>query len=459
MQKESRKYRILHQDLYRYQIRKWRINIPFKSYQIRPEDTIPAVSGLIGKIALVTAFAAAWANGLGIKDPGFVIENVRLEMVLGSLIALIFCSILHPLAAPPGTLAPLIPIIPVMAASGVHPLPFALLVGLLGGVVLTFRLFTRILEVNGPGTKCGIVLLFGLLGLLSSAEKLRNWSISHGGMAFLITLLMAGMALLLLSTKYKLKWLMIPLSACLALGISFLYGFFPLIETKISLPIINPQLWWNEKWGIGWGITLDHFINAFPFAILVIMMWPGDILAVKAIQEANYPKDAKNAILNTEATLYIVLIRNILGTVAGGAQTASVWRSFMISLSVIGRPIGGSVLLLGFLGILTGILGFPIDILSFPPLVYTVLLFGIYIPFLEVGLKSINSFKTLIVVVGCLAAGILLNPLIGWAFAVALENIKLKKSKLLFPKMYIKGGIITILIITVSLLSSLIILI
>ncbi|MHB8129015.1 MAG: DUF3360 family protein [Mobilitalea sp.] len=92
------------------------------------------------------------------------------------LITILFCAILNPYAGPPGTLAPLIPIIPMMISSGVHPLPLSILVGLIGLVVSAFRFFSKVVEINGKGTKSGIILLFGFLGISSSLDSLRNWA-------------------------------------------------------------------------------------------------------------------------------------------------------------------------------------------------------------------------------------------------------------------------------------------
>ena len=92
-----------------------------KNLEISYKDFIPALSGLIGKIALVSSFALVWAQELSITNPNFVLENVRIEILIGSIITLI-AAIFYPNAAPAGTLAPLVVLLPVMSAFGVHPL-------------------------------------------------------------------------------------------------------------------------------------------------------------------------------------------------------------------------------------------------------------------------------------------------------------------------------------------------
>lgn len=90
---------------------------------------MPSLSVAIGKVSLVAVFAMAWAAGLGITDPTFATENVRLENIIGSLFALLFSTLIIPVAGPPGMLALLIPMIPSMVSAGVHPLSFYLLTG------------------------------------------------------------------------------------------------------------------------------------------------------------------------------------------------------------------------------------------------------------------------------------------------------------------------------------------
>jgi hypothetical protein len=57
---------------------------------------IPALSGAIGKIHS-SPLLHGWATGLGITDPQFITENVRLEIMIGSLFTLVFIAVLNPL--------------------------------------------------------------------------------------------------------------------------------------------------------------------------------------------------------------------------------------------------------------------------------------------------------------------------------------------------------------------------
>ena len=419
----------LNDELISYNPKKWRLNLPFKDYRIRLEDTVPALSGAIGKVALVAAFAMAWAAGLGITDPAFVAENVRLEIVLGGLLTLIFCAFLNPYAGPPGTLATLIPVVPVMVLSGVHPLPLGILIGVIGLVIAAFRYFSKLVKINGEGTKGGIILLFGFLGISSSIEKLKVWADNTHAPHVFMLLLIIGLALYILLGRLGAKWLVIPLCAAVAIGVSALFGLLPSLETVPGLPIISPDVWWNQKWGIGYGLSPQNFIKAIPYALLAIVMWPIDALAITTIQETSYPPEAKKAVIELNATYTIVSLRNIAGTVLGGSQIAAVWRSFMIPLGIVKRPVGGSALVLGVLAIGFGLLGFPIDVAIFAPLLWLVLIFGIYIPLIEVGITKIKSLASAQIAAVCIVGGIAINPVIGWIFAVFTENFGIIKNK------------------------------
>lgn len=99
----------------------------------------------------------------------------------------------------------------------------------------------------------------------------------------------------------------------------------------------------------------------------------------------------------------------------------------MIPLSIVRRPIGGSAFLLTIVGIVVGILGFPIDIVVFPPLIGLVLLFGIYIPLIEVGLNTINTPVQTQIAALSIVAGLAVNPVIGWVIAIFIENLGIIK--------------------------------
>lgn len=443
----------LYQDLIAYQPRRWRINLPGRDYRIRLEDLIPALAGAIGKISLVAAFAMAWATGLGILDPQFITENVRLEIILGSIFTLIFCAVLNPSAGPPGTLAPLVPLVPLMVSAGVHPLPFAILISVAGLIFAWKGFFHKIVDINGSGTKTGVLLLFGIMGVTSSLQKLQTWTGRSEQQDLFFVLLLLGAIIYLILRRMNAKWLIIPAVVALTLIISALFGRLPSFSTAIGLPVINPAYWWQQQWGIGFGLSAKNFFVALPFALLVMTMWPIDALAVKTLQESNYPPAAKNAVLDMDATFIVVSIRNLIGAFLGGAQTAAVWRSFMIPLAVVKRPIGGSALLLGIFGIAFGLLGFPIDISVFPPLVWLVLIFGVFVPLLEIGLSSVFNVSAAPIALICIILGLGINPVIGWSAALVAENFNVIRNRQNSRILSRQDKVLTVAILLISVIS------
>ena len=447
---------MLNKDLITYNPKEWGINLPLRDYTFRGEDIIPALSGAIGKVSLVAAFAVAWSVGYNIKDPSFVTENVRLEIVLAGILTILFCAILKPNIGPPGTLAPLIPIIPLMIASGVHPLPLGILIGLIGLVISVFRYFSKLVDITGPGTKGGIILLFGFQGIRSSLENLKGWTDVNKSPELFVLLLASGLVSYVLLNRFNAKWAIIPVCSIVALAISSLFGIYPELNTGIGFPIIDPDVWWNEKWGLGWGLNAENFIKALPFALLAVMMWPIDALPVKAIQDDNYPKEAQKAKFCMNSTYIVVSLRNILGAILGGAQIAAIWRSFMIPLGIVKRPIGSSALLLGVLSVSFGVLGFPIDIAIFPPLLWLVLIFGIFIPLIEVGVNTVKNSASAQIAAVCIIAGIAVSPVLGWIASILVENFRIirdPESTIILPSkdLYMTAGLVIVTIITYSL--------
>ena len=370
----------------------------------------------------MAAFATGWASALGIQDAGMIADCVRLELMIASAVALLLCALLNPYAAPAGTLAPLIPLIPAMAAAGVHPLPFAILVSLIGFLFAKTGVFNLLVRLNGPGAKAGVSLLFGGMGVVHAIQKLHIWVQSYQKPQFTLFVLFAGAVLYLFMSRAKIRWLVIPVCVIAALTVSAAFGLFPLISAQIGLPVLDPAFWWIQRWGVGYGLSIRNFVSAIPFVILVLTMWPVDALAIQTLQERNYPSTAKRAIMNIDDSFILITVRNLIGTIFGGVQTAAVWRSFMIPLAVSKRPIGGSALLLGLIGILFAVLGFPVDIAIFPPLVYMVLIFGVFVPMFESGWETIENVRMFFTAAVCIVIGVVFSATIGWGAALAMEN-------------------------------------
>ncbi|MEF1340662.1 DUF3360 family protein, partial [Vibrio rotiferianus] len=97
--------------------KRWRPNLPFKDYRFEVEDTIPAMAATIGKVVMVGAIAATFAGALGLNE-GFILENVRYELLIASVFIILFSGFLLPTANLAGTHGPLIPLIPIVVAAG-----------------------------------------------------------------------------------------------------------------------------------------------------------------------------------------------------------------------------------------------------------------------------------------------------------------------------------------------------
>ena len=112
--------------------RRWKPNLPFRDYHFEWEDMVPAMAATIGKVVMVAAIVAAFAGPLGLSRE-FITENVRFELVIAALLFVILISgFLNPTSNLAGTHGPLIPMIPLVVASGGHPMALGIMIGVLG---------------------------------------------------------------------------------------------------------------------------------------------------------------------------------------------------------------------------------------------------------------------------------------------------------------------------------------
>ncbi len=399
-----------------------------KRFHICYKDFIPALSGLIGKIALVSSFALVWAQELFIKNPDFVLDNIRIEVLIGSIITLI-TSVVYPNASPAGTLAPLVVLIPVMSAFGVHPFILGISVGLLGIIIVKSGLFQYILGLAGFTCKTSITLAFGISGIWMSVRKLYHYFTNEKHVFWTLLLVLILGYLILLSLKRN--WMIIPMTSIVALVIPYLMGMGYEISSTSSNLNLNPFYWWNNMWGIGFGFDVITILKTIPFAVFIILLWTIDTLSIQAIREGSYEKEEEKEPLDIVQSFTMVSIRNMVGVLFGGAQTGSLWRSFLIPLYIVKRPMRACAIVLGILGIISSLTVIPIQIMSYTPLVWSVLLFGIFMPFTVVSLTNIRrekKNKTKIAILFFSALGVLINPMITWFVSVIYEKLKKRAS-------------------------------
>lgn len=386
-------------------------------------DFIPALSGLIGKISLISSFAVVWAQELGITNPHFVFDNVRLEIFVGGIIALI-STLIFPEIAVAGTLAPLVVLIPSMVKFGVHPLVLSVLVGIIGLIFVKAGLLSRLILMSKHISKTSLTLVFGISGVILCIQKLTAFfNKTYWILAVLLIVLTVCYIYLLKKEK---AWLMIPISAIVSLVLPLLGGIkINLLEPMNNL-VLNPGYWWEGVWGIGFGLNLPTILKTLPFAIFVMLLWAMDTVAITTLLDEQSKEEQKREEINLNQSFMMVAIRNIIGGIFGGAQTSSLWRSFLIPLFMIKRPMRGATILLSVLCITVGLLGMPIKILAFPPLVWTVLLFGIFMPLSLTGFNKWRRGKQLVQKIGIIilaAIGIGYSPIITWLGAVVLEKL------------------------------------
>ncbi len=406
--------------------RRWRLNLPFRDYHFEVEDFVPALAATIGKIVMVAAVVAAFAAPLGLSD-GFVIENVRFEMLIAALLfVILFSGVLNPNANLAGTHGPMIPLIPLIVASGGHPLALGVMVGLFGLILSVTKGGTKLMMLTGEGVRGGLLIYLGAVGMIGQVKALFAWAdgLGMGYVAFAVIL--ATVLMYALLARWHMRWLSIPLGAGIALAIALLLGAPFEFVTEPGVPHLSPTYWWGEStgWQMGWP-DLGSFIAVAPFAVLAVAMWSPDFLGHRVFQELNYPDKAHKVLMNVDDTMAVASVRQVVGSVLGGGNLASSWGTYMIPAAIAKRPIPAGAVVTGVLCVIAAIWGYPMDLAVWPPVLRVALLVGVFLPLLEAGMQMTRDAKT------CQSAGIVMfasafvNPVFGWSLTMLLDNLGL----------------------------------
>ena len=248
--------------------KRWRPNLPFRDYRFEIEDTIPAMAATIGKIVMVGAIAATFAGSLGL-DEGFILENVRYELLIVSLFIILFSGFLLPTANLAGTHGPLIPLIPIVVAAGGHPMAFGLLIGIFGLLLAINKGGSMLANLTSKGVCGGLLLYLGFVGTISQVKKLFAWADGIGMSHIAFIVIFCTIILYALLEHWRKRWLAVPLSCLLGGSLAFVLGAPFEFQTGAGLPNMNPMYWWGENTGWMLGLpTLESFIVVLPFAIL-----------------------------------------------------------------------------------------------------------------------------------------------------------------------------------------------
>lgn len=430
--------------------RRWRINLPFRDFHIELEDLVPALAATIGKVVMVTAMVAAFAVPFGLS-PEFISENVRFELLIaGGIFVILFSAILNPNANLAGTHGPMIPLIPIVALAGGHPLALGILIGVFGILLSITKGGSKLMALTGVGVRGGLLIYLGAVGLISQISKLQNWAEVNkiGYISFAVI----GLTILVYAylAKIKKRWLAIPLCSALAGIIAFALGAEFTFSTLPGLPNMNPFWWWGETtgWQLGWP-NLSHFIAVFPFAILAVAMWSPDYLGHRVFQELNYPKNAKNVLMNVDDTMAVASIRQMVGTALGGGNIASSWGTYMIPAAIAKRPIPGGAILTAIFCVLAAIIGYPMDLAMWEPVLRVALIVGVFLPLLEAGMQMVKKQQDSLSAGTCIFASTFVNPVFGWSLAMLLDNLGLigdheRAKELTFKEKLIIPGIMFI---------------
>ena len=416
----------LNNELKVMKFRRWRLNLPFRDYRIELEDFVPALAATIGKVVMVTAMVAAFAGQFGLT-PEFVAENVRYELLIaGGIFVILFSAILNPNANLAGTHGPMIPLIPIIAAAGGHPLALGILIGFFGIVLSITKGGSKLMALTGVGVRGGLLIYLGAMGLIGQIGKLNLWAELGGVPTTSFAIIGVTIFTYAYLARVGKRWLAIPLCSAIAGIIAISMGADFEFTTAPGLPHFNPLWWWGEDtgWHLGWP-NFEQFIAVIPFAILAVAMWSPDYLGHRVFQELNYPKSAKNVLMDIDDTMTVASIRQVVGSLLGGGNITSSWGTYMIPAAIAKRPIPGGAILTGIFCILAATLGYPMDLAMWEPVLRVALIVGVFLPLLEAGMQMIQKQQDSLSAGICIFASAFVNPVFGWALTMLLDNLGL----------------------------------
>jgi len=403
--------------------RRWKLNLPGRDFSFEWEDFVPAIAGTIGITVMFSAVMSAYARAFGL-DQAFVIENVRLELLVSAFLFVILTSgFFNPRANLAGNHGPMIPLIGVIAASGGHPLALGIMIAVFGLLLSISRGGSRLVNLSSSGVSGGLLIYLGAMGVVSQLGQFKQWALDQGvGAVFFVVLIVTTVVYAWLAKIGK-RWLSIPLCSALALVISILLGASFEFTTTPGMPSLDPFYWWGENTGWKLGLpNVGHFIAVTPFAILAVAMWSPDFLGHRVFQELNYPKEAKNVLMDVDDTMTSCSFRQAVASVIGGGNVTSSWGTYMIPTAIAKRPIPAGAIITGVLCILLALSGYPMDITVWKPVMCIALLVGVFMPLLEAGIQMVKNTLGAETAGICILASAVVNPVFGWSLTMLLDN-------------------------------------
>ncbi len=403
--------------------KRWGLNLPGRDFSFALEDLIPAIAGTIGLTVMCTAVTNAFAGAYGL-DQAFIVENVRVDMLVVSVLFVIFFSgMFNPRANLPGIHGPMMPLIPLMAVSGTHPLALGILIAIFGIILSITKGGSRLVNMTSQGVAGGLLVYLGAIGTIGQVKAIQKWAtgIELGYIGFAV--LIANLILYAYLARIKKRWLAIPVCSFLAAVVALILGAPFEFTTSPGLPSFNPMYWWGENTGWKLGMPgLSSFVSSLPFAILAVAMWSPDFLGHRIFQEMNYPKKAKNVLMDVDDTMIGCSLRQVTSAFFGSGCITSSWGTYMIPAAIAKRPIPGGAIATGVLCTIVAIAGFPMDIAVWRPVLGIALLVGVYLPLLEAGMEMVHDSKDTQASGICIFSSAVVNPVFGWALTMFLDN-------------------------------------
>ena len=403
--------------------RRWKINLPGRDYRFEFEDLVPALSGTIGGTALYFGMIGGWTVGFGLPQE-FLVMNIRFEWLLISLLFMIPISgFINPRANTAGIHGPMIPLIPLVVIAGGHPLAMMLMIGVFGIGLSLIKGGSRLVNMTSTGVTGGLITFLGLMGAMGQIRGLERWAIGLDlGFKYIFVFIAVIMMYGFLA-KIKMRWMAIPACAFIGLVVALLCGAPLNFVTSPGIPPLNPLWWWGSDTGWMLGFPeLQHFIAAFPFALLAIAMWPPDFLSHRIFQELNYPKGSEKTLMDVDDTMINCSVRQIVTGLAGSGNVTSSWGTLIIPAGIAKRPIPAATILMGIFGVAASLSGYVIDVLAWPPVFRVALLVGVFFPLIEAGMEMIKETKHAQAAALCIFGSIVVNPVFGWSLTMLLDN-------------------------------------
>ncbi len=406
--------------------RRWKINLPGRDYRFEFEDMVPAMAATIGKIVMVAAVVGAYAGTLGLS-PEFVIENARFEMLIAAVLFVILISgFINPTANLAGTHGPLIPLIPLIVASGGHPLALGVLIGVFGFILGISHGGSMLAKLTSKGVCGGLLIYLGFIGVTGQVKKMFAWAESFDMAYIAFVVIIATIIMYAWLEHIQKRWLAIPLGAALAAVISFTLGAPFEFTTQPGIPNLDPSYWWGEDTGWKMGLPgIQEFIAVAPFAVLAVAMWSPDFLGHRVFQELSYPKNTDKVLMNIDDTMVAASARQAVGSLLGGGNLASSWGTYIVPAAIAMRPIPAGAILTGVFCVVAALWGYPMDLAIWQPVLSVALIVGVFLPLLEAGMQMTREGKTTQSAAIVVFSSALVNPVFGWSLTMLLDNLGL----------------------------------